>query len=75
MRGSQLVWPARWEVAFDTFLVPFIGFLLLPWTTLCYVVVAPGGVDGADYLLIGLGVLADLFTLFGGVRSRRSELV
>jgi hypothetical protein len=68
-----LGWPARWEIAFDTFVVPFVGFLLVPWTTLVYVVVAPGGVAGADYALLGLGVLLDIgSTARGGYsRSRR----
>lgn len=60
-----LGWPARWELAFDSFLVPFAGFLIAPWTTLMYVGVAPGGVDGADYLLLGLAVLADLVSIGG----------
>ena len=63
-----LAWPARWEVAFDTFLVPFFGFLVLPWATLMYVVVAPGGVEGFDYLLIGSGAALDVFSLLGGGR-------
>jgi hypothetical protein len=57
-----LGWPARWNAAFSTFIVPFIGFLFLPWTTLAYVLVAPGGVVGWDYLWICLGVVADLAT-------------
>ena len=66
-------WPARWEAAFDTFIVPFIGFLLLPYATLCYVLVAPGGVEGFDYVLLGLGVVLDIVSLggsFGGYRQR-----
>jgi hypothetical protein len=56
-------WPARWDVAFDSFIVPFLGFVLAPWTTLVYVVVAPDGVEGLDYVLIGLGALLDVVTL------------
>jgi hypothetical protein len=58
-----LAWPARWEVAFDSFIVPFIGFLVLPWTTLMYVFAAPGGVDGFDWFMVGLGVVADIASL------------
>ena len=67
-----LGWPARWEVAFSTFIVPFAGFLILPWTTLMYLLVAPGGVDGFDYVFIGLAVLVDIASLTGGgVYGRR----
>jgi len=61
-----LGWPARWDAAFDTFLVPFLGWMFLPWTTLLYVVAAPDGVSGFDYVLLAVGVLADVATLAGG---------
>ncbi|HUW03243.1 MAG TPA: hypothetical protein VMW08_12885 [Acidimicrobiales bacterium] len=64
-------WPARWELAFDSFLVPFIGFLIAPWTTLAYVVVAPSGVRGFDYVLLGLAVLVDILALGGSGSSGR----
>jgi hypothetical protein len=71
-----LAWPARWEVAFSTFIVPFAGFLILPWTTLMYLLVAPNGIDGLDYLFLGLAVLLDLTSLTSGGaygRSRRRQ--
>ena len=50
-RAAILVWwliePIRWGAAFDTFLWPFLGFLVLPWTTLMYVAVAPAGSTGS----------------------------
>ena len=61
-----LGWPARWESAFDSFLVPFIGFLFAPWTTLAYLLVAPSGVNGFDYVILALAFLADASSLFGG---------
>ena len=68
-----LGWPARWEAAFSTFIVPFAGFLILPWTTLMYLLVAPGGVEGFDYLFIGLAALLDLASLTGGGAYGRSR--
>ena len=67
-----LGWPARWEAAFDSFLVPFVGFLLLPWATLAYVLVAPGGVNGFDYVLVAMGGVVDVLTMGagGGYRVR-----
>ena len=55
-----LLYPARWEVAFESFLVGLAGFLFLPWATLAYVLAAPHGVDGWDYAIIALGVVVDL---------------
>jgi hypothetical protein len=65
-------WPARWDIAFDGWLVPLLGFLIAPWTTLMWVLCAPGGITGFDYFAVGLGVVADLLTLAGsGDRYRR----
>jgi hypothetical protein len=47
--------PLRWSAAFDTFLWPFLGFLLTPLTTLMYVAVYPAGINGFDYFWLGLG--------------------
>jgi hypothetical protein len=62
---------ARWSATFDTFIVPFLGFLLLPWTTIMYVLVAPGGVTGIDWLWMALAVAGDLGALGGGAARRR----
>ena len=61
-----LGWPTRWELAFDSFIVPFIGFLIAPWTTLAYLLVAPSGVRSFDYVILALAVMADLASLGGG---------
>ena len=58
-------WPARWDLAFDGFLVPLIGFFLAPWTTLTWVLCAPGGIEGFDIFLVIVAALVDLMTLVG----------
>jgi len=63
--------PERWERVYDSFIVPFIGFLIAPWTTLMYTAVAIGGVNGLDILWIGLAVLADLVSVSGSGYSQR----
>jgi hypothetical protein len=77
-RAAILVWwllqPLRWQAAFDTYIWPVLGFLLLPWTTLAYVVVAPGGVFGAEWLLIVLAVLVDLAGYAGGGYGNRDRV-
>lgn len=77
-RAAILVWwllqPLRWQAAFDTYIWPVLGFLLLPWTTLAYVVVAPGGVFGAEWLLIVLAFLVDLASYAGGGYGNRDRV-
>ena len=76
-RAAMLIWwlasPNRWELAFDSFIVPFLGFVLFPWTTLMWVVVAPTGVHSFDYLWLGLALVIDLGSYAGssGARSRQ----
>ena len=75
-RAVIVVWwilaPLLWSATFGTFLLPFLGFLFLPWTTLMYVLVAPGGLVGLDYLWLALALLADLASHAGsGVYGRR----
>ena len=77
-RAAILVWwlvdQVRWNQAFDTFIWPFLGFLFLPWVTLAYVLVFPGGVDGFDWVWLGLALLLDLSSWFGGGYTNRSRL-
>jgi hypothetical protein len=63
---------ARWAATFDSVLVPILGFILAPWTTLMYVLVAPGGVSGIDWLWLGVAVLVDLASLGGGAARRKA---
>ena len=62
---------ARWLATFDTFIVPFLGFLLLPWTTIMYVLVAPDGLAGIDWLWMAIAVLFDVGSLGGGAARSR----
>jgi hypothetical protein len=59
--------------AFDAFLLPFLGFLLLPWTTIAWAIAQNelGGANGIGLLVIALGFLADIGVFGGGARSRR----
>ena len=59
--------------AFAGFILPLLGLLFLPWTTLLYVLVdiAPGPIHVAGWLVIGLGVLLDLNSLAHAASSRR----
>jgi hypothetical protein len=63
--------------AFDTFLVPFLGVIFLPWTTLMYVILwSPGGgVSGWEWILVALGLVADIGSYGRGAMARRSQAV
>jgi hypothetical protein len=77
-RAAMIIWwlmdPVRWELAFNSFLVPLFGFLLFPITTLTYVLVFPGGVDGLDILWMGIAVALDLSSAFGGAYGNKDRV-
>jgi hypothetical protein len=77
-RAAILFWwllePLRWELAFDTFIWPALGFIFLPFTTLMYVIVLPAGIDGFDYLWLGLAVALDLCSWLGGGYGNRNRM-
>jgi hypothetical protein len=62
---------ARWSATFDNLFLPLLGFLILPWTTIMYVLVAPQGITGFDWVWIVIGVAADLGALGGGASQSR----
>ena len=62
---------SRWERAFSTFIWPLLGAIFLPWTTLAYVFVFPGGVTGLDWLLMVFAILLDISSYTGGGRETR----
>lgn len=67
-RVALLLWwifdSQRFDAAFSTWLWPLLGVLLLPWTTLAYLVVwSPVvGVDGWEWIIVALGLALDLAT-------------
>ena len=73
--GAVLWWlfdTNRWSQTFSTIIIPIVGIILLPWTTLAYVLVYPGGVKGLDWLWLIIALLVDLGSYSGsGLRHRR----
>jgi hypothetical protein len=55
--------------AYDSWLLPLLGFFLLPWTTLAYAVMWDTGthrVNGFEWFIVVLAFLADLASYAGG---------
>jgi uncharacterized membrane protein len=75
--GLLIVWIFTEEVdqAFDGFILPLLGLIFLPLTTLVYALLwAPlGGVDGIEWFWVVLAFLFDIGALGAGARSRRGD--
>jgi hypothetical protein len=60
--------------AIDSWIVALLGFLLLPWTTLAYVVFYDVGsgreVRGIEWFLVGLAFVVDMSSYLGGRWAR-----
>lgn len=67
--------PARWDLAFSSWIWPVLGLIFLPWTTLMYVIVAPGGIVGIwEWLFVILAVVIDIGSYTGGGYGNKSRL-
>jgi hypothetical protein len=77
--GPRIVLAGWWifgndvDLAFGSWVWPLLGLLFLPWTTLFYVIAwSPiGGVSGAEWLFVALGVVLDMATY--GARSAKAR--
>jgi hypothetical protein len=61
--------------AFDSWFVPFLGFFLLPWTTLAYAVMwsSSNRVSGFEWFIVILAFLADLASYASRNRARSAR--
>jgi hypothetical protein len=57
------------NAAFNNLLFAILGFLFLPWTTLMWVIVYPGGISLVNWIFLGIAFLIDMGTYFGGGRE------
>ena len=65
----------RVNAAFDTFIIPLLGLIFAPYTTIMYVLVwSPvGGISGWDWVWVALGVVLDLMK-WGLIGNNRREI-
>ncbi|HEU4943799.1 MAG TPA: hypothetical protein VFT10_01415 [Solirubrobacterales bacterium] len=61
--------------SFDSWLLPLLGFFLLPWTTLAYALLwaSSDGVLGIEWFFVALAFLVDIGAFAGSDRRRRAE--
>ena len=57
--------------AFDSFLLPILGIVFLPYTTIFYVLLIPGGILGFEWFLLIFGFVIDIASYSGGLFSGR----
>ena len=50
------------NLAFTTWIWPLLGLIVLPWTTLMYILVAApaGGINFWGWLMVGVGLVMDI---------------
>ena len=76
-RIAAVLWwifdPTRWDLAFGSWIWPALGILLVPWTTLAYVLMwsVVGGVEGWEWLVVALGFAIDIASY--SARAARSK--
>ncbi len=83
-RIAGLIWwiwqPIRWVgssplSAFSSWIWPILGLIFLPWTTLMYVIVAPGGIVGIwEWLFLILAVIFDISSYAGSGYGNRDRI-
>lgn len=62
--------------SFGNWILPFIGFFVLPWTTLAYALLWSLGtneVEGIEWFFLAFFFFLDLASLGGGQRARSSR--
>jgi hypothetical protein len=62
------------DKAFAGFFLPLLGLIFLPWTTLMYVAISPGGIQDFDIVLLTIGVVVDIVQWVGGAWGNRNQI-
>jgi len=63
-------WVLPGNFAIPVWVWPLLGAIFLPWTTLAYLFVFPGGIVGYEWILLGVALLVDLAGHGGSYRHR-----
>ncbi len=73
---AWLARPVAMDAAFGTFIIPCLGFLFLPFTTLMYVLLwSPGvGITGLDWLWLALAAVLDIASIGSAGYANRNRM-
>jgi hypothetical protein len=73
---AWLARPALMDAAFSTVIIPCLGFLFLPFTTLMYVILiqGPGRIEGLDWLWLLLAAIMDLSSIAAAGAANRNRI-
>jgi hypothetical protein len=73
---AWLARPALMDAAFGSFIVPCLGFLFLPFTTLMYVILIQGvgKIEGLDWVWLVLAAIMDLASVAGAGAANRDRI-
>jgi hypothetical protein len=68
--------PAMMNATFNTFILPCLGFLILPFTTLMYVFLKQGvgAIQGLDWLWLLLAVIMDIASIGAAGAANRNRI-
>jgi len=68
--------PGLMNATFSTFILPCLGFMFLPFTTLMYVFLKQGvgTIQGLDWLWLFLAVILDLASVAGAGAANRNRI-
>jgi hypothetical protein len=68
--------PVAWNATFSTAIVPCLGFLFLPFTTMIYawLMQGVGGIQGWDWLWLGLALFSDIATIASAGYANRNAI-
>ena len=64
-------WTLPGGLAFPAWLWTVVGAIFVPWTTLAYLILSPGGIAGYEWIILGIALLIDLAGHSGSYRHRR----
>ncbi len=77
-RAGILFWwlirPLYFSNNMPGFLWTILGIVFLPWLTLMYLIVAPGGISGFDWIWLGLALFFDIASYSGSVYGNKDKL-
>jgi hypothetical protein len=67
--------PVAMQATFGTFILPCLGFLILPFATMMYVLLwTPGGLQGLDWLWVILAAVMDIVSIGASGYSNRNRI-